>query len=200
MLRDHGLLTLRPGVAVTHAGLRDIVENPHRFQFKEVDQMMLQRAFEDVDLGFLFSAYAQQLGFTTHDALALESVDDSPYKGIVAVRAELVGTPKIKALENAYESQAMKAFFRRRYGDAIVFLDRFNHPVAERDDAPSAATPSPAGQSSPTLGQSGWDGLVGDIVRAWPEVVQAIGQTLYMLVITIRWRCCWGRRSEPCCT
>jgi len=173
LLRDHGLLTLRPGVDVTHAGLKDIADNPHRFQFKEVDQMMLQRAFEDVDLGFLFSVYAQKLGFALQDALALEEVDESPYKGIVAVRTDLVGTPKIKALQNAYESQAIKDYYRRHYGDAIIFLDRFNQ-------APTTAKPAAI-----PLAETGWQDVAGDIGRAWPEIVQAIGQTLYMLALTI---------------
>lgn len=173
MLRDHGLLSLRPGIDVTHASQHDITANPHRFVFKEVDQMMLQRAFEDVDVGFLFSAYAQKLGFAARDALALESIDDSPYKGIVAVRADLVGTPKIRALETAFESPAVKDYYRRHYGDAIVFLDRFNRDPARPDPSarPVAAAPDP--------------GPLQDIVRAWPDVVQAIGQTFYMLAITI---------------
>lgn len=174
LLRDHGLLTLRPGVDVTHAGLKDITDNPRHFQFKEVDQMMLQRAFEDVDLGFLFSVYAQKLGFSLQEAPALETVDDSPYKGIVAVRSDLIGTPKIKALQNAYQSQAIKDYYRHRYGDAIIFLDRFNDAPAA---APKPATAAPA--------ETGWQDVADDIGRAWPEIVQAIGQTLYMLALTI---------------
>lgn len=177
MLRDHGLLTLRPGVDVTHAGLGDIIDNPHHFQFKEVDQMMLQRAFEDVDVGFLFSVYAQKLGFRLQDALALEDAEASPYKGVVAVRADLVGSAKIKALENAYESQAMKDYFRGRYGDAIVFLGRFNQP--------GAVDSHPAPQPAAAPAAPAWDSFVADIVHAWPEVVRAIGETLYMLAITI---------------
>jgi D-methionine transport system substrate-binding protein len=127
MLRDHGLLTLRDGVDVTHASLRDITGNPHRFTFHEVDQMMLQRAFEDVDVGFLFSVYARQLGFDiARDALAVEAVDESPYKGIVAIRKDLVGAPKIKALQNAYASDAIKAFYEKKYGNSIIMLDKLN--------------------------------------------------------------------------
>ena len=127
MLRDHGLLKLRDGIDVTHANLHDIIENPRHFKFREVDQMMLQRAFEDVDAGFLFSLYAKKLGLDlVKDALAIESADDSPYKGIVAIRKDLVDSPKIKALQNAYASATIKEFYGRRYGNAIVFLDKYN--------------------------------------------------------------------------
>ncbi len=128
MLRDKGLLKLRDGVEVTHAGLRDIVDNPHHFQFKEVDQLMLQRAFEDVDVGFLFSAVARRAGLDpTKDALVLETASSVPYKGVVAIRRDLAGTPKIQALQEAWGSDALKAYYREKYGDSIVFLDGLNH-------------------------------------------------------------------------
>jgi D-methionine transport system substrate-binding protein len=128
MLQAKGLIRLKPGVTVTHAGLRDITDNPHRYRFKEVDQLMLQRALDDVDVGFLFSATALRVGFDPRrDALAYEDdAKESPYKGVVAVRKDLVGTPKIEALKKAYGSDAMKAFYRKKYGDAIIFLDDLN--------------------------------------------------------------------------
>jgi D-methionine transport system substrate-binding protein len=129
MLRDKGLLKLRSGVSVTHASLKDITDNPHHYKFKEVDQLMLQRALEDVDVGFLFSATAMRVGLDPRkDALAYEDdVGASPYKGIVAIRRELAGSAKIRALQNAYGSDALKAYYRKKYGDAIIFLDDLNH-------------------------------------------------------------------------
>ncbi len=128
MLRDKGLLQLRDGVSVTHASLKDITANPHHYKFKEVDQLMLQRALDDVDVGFLFSATARRVGFDPQkDALAYEGIDkNSPYKGIVAIRKDLVGTPKIKALQKAYASAALKDYYRKKYGDTIIFLDDLN--------------------------------------------------------------------------
>lgn len=128
MLQEKGLLKLRPGVSVIHASLKDITDNPHRYKFKEVDQLMLMRTIEDVDVGFLFSLYAIKTGFDpVKDALAYESADATPYLGMVAVRKDLVNTPKIKALQAAYASDAVKAVYRSHYGDAIVFLDDRNH-------------------------------------------------------------------------
>jgi D-methionine transport system substrate-binding protein len=127
MLQDKGLLKLKDGLQVTHASQKDIVENPHKFRFKEVDQLMLQRTLDDVDVGFLFSAVALKIGLDPRrDALALDSAESTPYKGIVAIRRELVGNPKIKALQNAYASQALKDFYRGKYGDTIIFLDALN--------------------------------------------------------------------------
>ncbi|MFC4808108.1 MetQ/NlpA family ABC transporter substrate-binding protein [Paenibacillus sp. GCM10023250] len=127
MLRDLGLLKLKDGVDVIHTTLKDITDNPHRYKFKEVDQLMLQRTLDDVDVGFLFAGTAVQIGYKPkQDALALEDGKDLPYKGIVAVNNKLLGTPKIKALQKAYESQAIKDFYKEKYGDAIESLDYLN--------------------------------------------------------------------------
>jgi D-methionine transport system substrate-binding protein len=127
MLRDLGLLKLKDGVDVIHATLKDITDNPHHYKFKEVDQLMLQRTLDDVDVGFLFAGTAVQIGYNPKkDALALETGEGLPYKGIVAVRNDLIGSPKIKALQKAYESQAIKDFYKEKYGDAIEVLDYLN--------------------------------------------------------------------------
>lgn len=127
MLRDLGLLKLKDGVDVIHATLKDITDNPHKYKFKEVDQLMLQRTLDDVDVGFLFAGTAVQIGYKPkQDALALETGKDLPYKGIVAVNNKLLGTPKVKALQKAYESQAVKDFYKEKYGDAIELLDSLN--------------------------------------------------------------------------
>ncbi|WP_158289716.1 MetQ/NlpA family ABC transporter substrate-binding protein [Paenibacillus flagellatus] len=127
MLRDLGLLKLKDGVDVIHTTLKDITDNPHKFKFKEVDQLMLQRTLDDVDVGFLFAGTAIQIGLNPKtDSLAVETGEGLPYKSIVAVHKDLVGTPKIKALQKAYESQAVKDFYKSKYGDAIQFLDDLN--------------------------------------------------------------------------
>jgi D-methionine transport system substrate-binding protein len=127
LLQDKGLLKLKSDVPVTHASQKDITENPHHYKFKEVDQLMLQRALEDVDVGFLFSAFALKSGFDPiKDALAYETESATPYRGIVAIRKNLAGTPKIKALQHAYASDAFKAYYKEKYGGAIIFLDHLN--------------------------------------------------------------------------
>jgi len=127
MLRDKGLLQLRDGIEVTHASQKDIIGNPHHYRFKEVDQLMQQRTLEDVDAGFLFLNYAIMIGFNpTKDALALEDPHTPTYRGIVAIRKDLVGAPKIKALQNAFASEELRQLLKSKYGDAIVFLDYLN--------------------------------------------------------------------------
>lgn len=124
LLQKAGLLQLKPGVEVSQLGLKDIVSNPHGFKFKEVTQPSLPQALEQADAGFLFAGSAVQLGYELQrDALALEADAELPYKSIVAVRRDLAGSPKIRALQRAFASEAVKALYKLHYGDAVQFLD-----------------------------------------------------------------------------
>ena len=126
MLQDKGLLKVRPGIDVTKLSTRDVTDNPHRYQFIEVDQQMLLRTLDDVDLGFLFGITANQNGFTlANDALAVERATSTPYKGIIGTRPALVGTPKIDALRKAFQSDEMKQLYLKRFAKdpgAVAFL------------------------------------------------------------------------------
>ena len=187
MLRDHGLLELRPGVPVTRASTRDITANPRGFKFREVDQLMLLRTLDSVDVGFLFLGTAILNGINPHqDALALEKVGDSPYKGVVAVQRSLLGTPKLEVLRRAFHSESLKAYYRNKYGDAIVFLD-FLHDGAVAA-APASAAGFTAGPATPVptaLAPKTFASRLENLRVAAPELVQAGFETVLMLVITI---------------
>lgn len=123
ILRDAGLIEMTPGVPVTKASTRDVTENRRRLKFIEVDQLMLQRTLEDVDAGFLFPSTAIMAGLDpSKDALGLEKAEDSPYRGIIATRPELVGGPKMEALRRAFQNDRVKDFYGGKYGKAITFL------------------------------------------------------------------------------
>lgn len=130
MLQSHGLLKMRPDVEIVSASVKDIAENPHNYRFKEVDQMMMARTLEDVDAGFLFSSNVLLMKRNAQgelpNCLTGGDENDGPYKSIVAIRRELIGAPKIKALQEAYASEEVKAFYRQKYGETIVFLDKLN--------------------------------------------------------------------------
>lgn len=185
MLREHGLLSLRPGVPVTHASVRDITANPKGFRFVEVDQLMLLRTLDSVDVGFLFAGNAVLAGLDPKkSALALEDVAVSPYKGVVAVHRSVLGTPKVEALRRAYESPALKAYFRKRYGDAIIFLDYLNAAPAGGNASANAAppaTPSATPAAAPFRLSTAFD----NVVAAGPELRRAALETLFMLGVTI---------------
>ena len=188
MLRDRGLLSLREGVPVTHASVRDITANPRRLRFVEVDQLMLLRTLDSVDVGFLFAGNAILGGLDARrDALALEDVAVSPYKGVVAVHRSVLGSPKVDALRRAYDSDALKAYFRKRYGDAIIFLGYLNTPAATGNaptpSTPAVAAPEPAPSAAPASFRLRT--ALANVASAGPELRKAALETLVMLGITI---------------
>jgi YaeC family lipoprotein len=194
MLRDHGLLSMRAGVPVTHASVRDITANPKGFKFVEVDQLMLLRTLDSVDVGFLFAGNAVLAGLDPkRDALALEEVSVSPYKGVVAVHRSVLGTPKVEALRRAYESEVIKAYFHKRYGDAIIFLGYLNEPAARAEasaQASPAATPPATGPSAsvtaaPAPPPFRLRSALANVAAAGPELRRAALETLFMLGVTI---------------
>ncbi|HET7539349.1 MAG TPA: MetQ/NlpA family ABC transporter substrate-binding protein, partial [Polyangiaceae bacterium] len=188
MLRDHGLLSLREGVPVTHASVRDITANPRGLRFVEVDQLMLLRTLDSVDVGFLFSGNAVLGGLDPRrDALALEDVAVSPYKGVVAVHRSVLGSPKVEALRHAYESDAIRAYFRKRYGDTIIFLGYLNAPLAS-GTAPAPTSPAalaPPSAAPPAPASFRLQTAFAHVAAAGPEWRKAALETLFMLGVTI---------------
>ncbi|MUG72772.1 MULTISPECIES: MetQ/NlpA family ABC transporter substrate-binding protein [Paenibacillus] len=122
MLQDAGLLKLREGVSGVQVKVNDIVENPHNYKFKEIEYAMLPRSLDDVDAAFLHATVAADNGFDfDKDALAKERKEVlSP--DIIATRPELVDSPKIKVLKEAYQSDAMKKAFLEAYGGKTVLV------------------------------------------------------------------------------
>ncbi len=197
MLSDHGLLTLREGVSVTHASTRDIVANPRKLRFREVDQLMLLRTLDSVDVGFLFAGTAVLAGIDPRrEALALEDVADSPYKGVVCVHRSLIRTERLEALRRAFHSPALKAYYASKYGDAIIFLDYIYDPSAPRPASASGSNaaaklqePTPRSSDAATPPPSPVprtaDERLAALRSAGPELLKAAGETLFMLLVTI---------------
>lgn len=119
LLQAQGLIELRPD-----AGLRaspfDIVSNPRRLRFVELDAAQLPRSLPDVDAAAVNTNYAIEAGLNpARDALVREAVD-SPYVNVLAVRAADRDRPALATLLRAYHSDRVKAFILRRYEGSLV--------------------------------------------------------------------------------
>lgn len=119
LLEAHGLIRLKPG-----AGLRaspvDIVDNPKKLRFVELDAAQLPRALDEVDAATVNTNYAIPAGLVpTRDAIVIESLD-SPYANVIAVRAADKDRPALKKLLKAYQNDEVKAFIRKEFKDSVV--------------------------------------------------------------------------------
>jgi len=123
MMQDLGLLKLKEGVQPSNATEKDIIDNPHHYKFKGIDNALLLRALDDLDASLLYASQIIQGGFVAKkDALALESEKTNDYKYVVATRPELKDSPKMKVLQKAWQSDSVKNFYIKKYGEGGIYF------------------------------------------------------------------------------
>ncbi|MDR3182553.1 MAG: hypothetical protein LBT89_06475 [Planctomycetaceae bacterium] len=122
ILADAGVIKLKEGLKPIDVTQKDITDNPKKLKFIEVDYTMLSKALEEADAGFLYATVAAEIGLEFgKDALAGERKElQAP--DIIAVRKENLGSEKVKILEKAYKSDALKQAFKDTFGGKDVLL------------------------------------------------------------------------------
>lgn len=119
LLEDLGYITLKEGAGIT-ATVKDIQDNPHGIDFKEVEAAQLPNVLQDVDYAVINSNYAIEADLNpVSDSLAIEG-SSSAYSNILAVKEGNENTDKIKALVAALESREVADFISQEYGGAVV--------------------------------------------------------------------------------
>ena len=119
LLERAGLLKLKDGVGAA-ATVQDVVDNPKKLQFKEIEAPQLPRTLDDVDISVINTNWAMQADLVpTRDALFMED-KTSPYVNILVVRQGDENRPEIQALMKALHSEAVKKFINEKYKGAII--------------------------------------------------------------------------------
>ncbi|WP_319518331.1 MetQ/NlpA family ABC transporter substrate-binding protein [uncultured Martelella sp.] len=119
MLEDQGLIGLTDGIGV-RASVIDIVDNPHDFEFVELDAAQLPRALNDVDVALITTNYALDAGLNpVKDSLFREGAK-APYVGIIAVRAEDKDADWVNTFVESYHSPEVKAYIEEQFKGAIT--------------------------------------------------------------------------------
>ena len=81
LLQKQGIIKLKDPSNIL-ATAADVVENPKKLKFRELEAAMLPRSLDDVDLALINTNYALEAGLVpTKDALFIEGAD-SPYANI----------------------------------------------------------------------------------------------------------------------
>ncbi|GAB2914818.1 MetQ/NlpA family ABC transporter substrate-binding protein [Paralcaligenes sp. KSB-10] len=119
LLQKQGLIKLKDPKNIL-ATSRDIVENPKKLKFKELEAATLPRVLPDVDLALINTNYALEAGLNPiKDALFIEG-SDSPYANIVVTTPAKKDSAAIKKLMAALNSPATRNFILEKYKGAIV--------------------------------------------------------------------------------
>ncbi|MFC4275277.1 MetQ/NlpA family ABC transporter substrate-binding protein [Achromobacter aloeverae] len=119
LLQSQGLIKVNPTAGLKATPL-DVVENPKKIRFIELDAAQLPRSLDDTDASVINTNFAMQAGLNPkQDSLVQESAD-SPYANVLVVREKDKNRPEFAKLVAAYHSQAVKDFIAKKYKDSVV--------------------------------------------------------------------------------
>lgn len=119
LLHNKGLITLEDPNNL-EASVLDIKENPHNFDFKEIEAAQLPRMLDEVDLAFINSGFAVDAGLSPTDDAIFSEGTDSPYMNIIVAREGDQEKTEIKQFVEAYQSDAVKAAAEKAFKGAAV--------------------------------------------------------------------------------
>ena len=106
LLQKAGLITLA-ATADLSATPKDVMANPKKLQFVELDAAQLARAYQDIAVAVINTNYAIPAGLLpSRDALFTED-KQSPYANLIVIRTEDVNKPWVKELLDSFHSQAV---------------------------------------------------------------------------------------------
>lgn len=127
ILADAGLITIKDGVEILDATIKDIASNPKNLKFTEIKPELLATSFQngEGDLVAINGNYALQAKLNpTKDAVILETANaDNPYVNIVACQAGHENDEKIKALVEVLKSDEMKKFIEETYKGSVITVE-----------------------------------------------------------------------------
>ncbi|WAI81386.1 MULTISPECIES: MetQ/NlpA family ABC transporter substrate-binding protein [Achromobacter] len=124
LLESIGLIKLKPGVA-HQATLQDVVANPKKLKFVQIEGSQSARTFDDVTASVTYTTFAKQAGLNEKDGLAFDNTDPASIRRY-AIRwvttPDKAQDPRLLKFIAIYQnSPEVKATLKRLYGDLITF-------------------------------------------------------------------------------
>lgn len=119
LLEKAGLIKLRDSHDI-QATPKDVISNPKKLVFRELEAALLPRVLDQVDLAAINANYALEARLVpTRDALAIEG-GKSPYVNILVAREDNKTSPAIRKLAAALATPEVKKFIAEKYQGAVV--------------------------------------------------------------------------------
>ncbi|BEU96377.1 MetQ/NlpA family ABC transporter substrate-binding protein [Acidovorax sp. DW039] len=119
VLQDKGLIKLRPEAGLKATPL-DVIDNPKKIKFVELDAAQLPRSLDDLDASAINTNFALSAGLNPgKDAIAQESAK-SPYVNILAIREADKDKPWVGKLVKAYHSEEVRKFILTEFKGAVI--------------------------------------------------------------------------------
>jgi D-methionine transport system substrate-binding protein len=119
VLQDQGLIKLKPDAGLKVSPL-DVVENPKKLKFIELEAAQLPRSLDDLDAAGINTNFAIPAGLQPgKDAIAQENAK-SPYVNLIAVREQDKDKPWVAKLVKAYQSEEVRKYVQTEFKGAVL--------------------------------------------------------------------------------
>lgn len=119
LLQEKGLIKLRPEAGLKATPL-DVIDNPKKIRFVELDAAQLPRSLDDLDISAINTNFALSAGLNPgKDAIALEAAK-SPYVNLLAVREQDKDKPWVAKLIKAYQSEEIRKFIQTEFKGSVL--------------------------------------------------------------------------------
>jgi len=119
VLQDKGLIKLRPEAGLKATPL-DVIDNPKKLKFVELDAAQLARSLDDLDAAAINTNFALSAGLNpAKDAIAQESAK-SPYVNIIVVREQDKDKAWVAKLVKAYHSDEIRKYIQTEFKGAVL--------------------------------------------------------------------------------
>lgn len=118
LLHENGLITLKDPNNLNCTEF-DIITNPYKIKFRQVEAAMLPKILDGVDASIINANYALQAGFTLSQSLFHES-NKSAYTNVLAARADNSSNEAIHILKEVLKSQEVSNFILEKYKGQII--------------------------------------------------------------------------------
>jgi D-methionine transport system substrate-binding protein len=119
VLQDKGLIKLRPEAGLKATPL-DVIDNPKKLKFVELDAAQLARSLDDLDAAAINTNFALSAGLNpAKDAIAQESAK-SPYVNVIVVREQDKDKAWVAKLVKAYHSEEIRKYIQTEFKGAVL--------------------------------------------------------------------------------
>lgn len=121
ILNEAGLIKLKEGVGF-NGTIKDIIENPKKFDWVSVDLLNLAEAYNEKDIAMVYNypTYIAKVGLTPKDAILLEKKVDDRFAISLVAREDNKDSDKIKALKKAMTSDKVKELLETKYSETLT--------------------------------------------------------------------------------
>lgn len=119
LLAEKGIIKLKDGVGVK-ASVVDVVENPKKLKFVEIDAAQLPRSLPDLAAAGINTNYAKEAGLDPVKDPILREDPKGPYVNVIVVRAQDKDKPWVKTLVETYHSPETRTFILETFKGAVL--------------------------------------------------------------------------------